>query len=757
MKIFYTILLTLITLTSFSQIPSWFDIDNVDIRKNMSTVNDYGVDTSVGLFVVNRDTNGISSMCLILGDSAEYYRCTHVSKDSTWTSTNVTNLDVGGDYSPWDSLSGNVFLKDITDSVGIGTATPDGKFEVLDANERLLLGYITAGPFKLPFQGFFGKSSIGKTHQIGHFDLSQVSGGEVSNFSIRDSVFDQTGSGLGIRYGQTYLNSYDSTINAAIGTGKRYEYGHTTYGNGVGIGTEGHADIYCFDRDKNVDITAVSAYHDVIAMHQYIDTTAGNLSSQALRFSLGGNMQIGMAYGSSAFSLDRVDFVIDTVGNVGIGTSNPQGILQVGDSTANGFGGFLVKNTLAPFGLTDVPLSSYFGGTYADLTALGLGNGLSYPSTLTIGTFAFGANNGLAAGNDSRFSAVLGGLNNYIGGSNSGIIASNNSNIGGGATNNSAIIGSDRCVADSALTFIASSFECGTGGDHATVLNGFRMFAHYYHQIAWGSQGIIDTTGLGFNRTSVWNLNNKTWTIGNGGVDEPSYSNKSNSITQIANGNLLLGTHLKSQYDLLDSNSAILTVLNDSVGLDTILVVKNKGFAPIFTVKETGVQITNGTQADGYVLTSDASGNATWQDPTAYGEMGFGDSTRTIALTQNVFSVVTNSNNTLWSTAAVDLHNVTYSGDSLIVDSAGTYQVNVQLSMDGTNGSVIRLGVFLNGVLACSCTGYEELSNNKIIQLSYINIDALNAGDVLQVVITNTANNDDVDAIGGKLMVNKIR
>jgi hypothetical protein len=159
----------------------------------------------------------------------------------------------------------------------------------------------------------------------------------------------------------------------------------------------------------------------------------------------------------------------------------------------------------------------------------------------------------------------------------------------------------------------------------------------------------------------------------------------------------------------------------------------------------------------GYVLTSDASGNATWQDHTGYGEMGFGDSTRTIALTQNVFSVVTNSNNTLWQTAAIDLHNVTYSGDSLIIDSAGTYQVNVQLSMDGTSGSVIRLGVFLNGVLACSCTGYQELLNNRILQLTYINIDALNAGDVLQVVITNTANNDDVDAIGGKLIVNKIR
>jgi hypothetical protein len=177
-----------------------------------------------------------------------------------------------------------------------------------------------------------------------------------------------------------------------------------------------------------------------------------------------------------------------------------------------------------------------------------------------------------------------------------------------------------------------------------------------------------------------------------------------------------------------------------------------------FSVRAGVVKIDDGTAQDGYVFTAtDANGNATWQDHTAYGEMGFGDSLRTIALTQNVFSVVTNTAKNLWSTAAVDLHNVTYSGDSLIIDSAGTYQVNIQLSMDGTNGSVIRLGVFLNGVLACSCTGYEELSSNKIIQLSYINIDQLNANDVLQVVVTNTANNDDVDVVAGKITINKIR
>lgn len=164
----------------------------------------------------------------------------------------------------------------------------------------------------------------------------------------------------------------------------------------------------------------------------------------------------------------------------------------------------------------------------------------------------------------------------------------------------------------------------------------------------------------------------------------------------------------------------------------------------------------DGNQADGYVLTSDASGNATWQDHTAYGEMGFGDSTSTQALTQNVWHVVTNGNEDLWASAVVDTHAVTYSNDSLIIAKAGTYSVHAQLSVDGSILSIIRLGIYINGALACTCTGYQELTNNTVVQLNYINIDQLNEGDVLQVVITNTANNDDVDAIAGKLTIHKI-
>lgn len=169
------------------------------------------------------------------------------------------------------------------------------------------------------------------------------------------------------------------------------------------------------------------------------------------------------------------------------------------------------------------------------------------------------------------------------------------------------------------------------------------------------------------------------------------------------------------------------------------------------------VSIYDGTEGTGKVLTSDANGNATWQDNTAYGEMGFGDSVVTQALTQNVWHVVTNSNNTLWQTEAIDTHNVTYSGDSLIIGKAGTYQVNVELSVSGNAGSILKLNVFKNGVLVSSSSGTQQLSNNRIIQLNYTQNTQISVGDVLQVVITNSANSDDVSAISGNITVNRIR
>ena len=161
--------------------------------------------------------------------------------------------------------------------------------------------------------------------------------------------------------------------------------------------------------------------------------------------------------------------------------------------------------------------------------------------------------------------------------------------------------------------------------------------------------------------------------------------------------------------------------------------------------------------ATGYVMTAlDDDGNATWQDPNAYGEMGFGDSSRTIALTEDVFSVVTNSNKTLWSSYATTLHNVTYAGDSLVADSGGVFKIDLMLSLFGTTNTVIKLGIFVNGTLVLP-TQQLELASSQIAQIDYMRLVPLNAGDVVKVVVTNATDNDAITVVSGTILINKIR
>lgn len=185
--------------------------------------------------------------------------------------------------------------------------------------------------------------------------------------------------------------------------------------------------------------------------------------------------------------------------------------------------------------------------------------------------------------------------------------------------------------------------------------------------------------------------------------------------------------------------------VKDSLGVD------------IVTIGETnGLTYVDGNQSAGAFLVSDASGNASWQAPS-YGEMGFGDSTRTIALTQNTPAWATNGNNDLWSTGALQFSNgVAYSNDSLIVTTAGIYFVEVQLTMTGMSGSTIELQVFKNGAEDCFCVSALSLQNNRTFSLTYTDITDVAANDVFQVFVENTGSGSSIDVINGKIVMHRL-
>lgn len=187
---------------------------------------------------------------------------------------------------------------------------------------------------------------------------------------------------------------------------------------------------------------------------------------------------------------------------------------------------------------------------------------------------------------------------------------------------------------------------------------------------------------------------------------------------------------------------------NTGIGIDT----------PDTTLHVVGqFKYVDGNQSAGAKLISDASGNASWELPS-FGEMGFGDSTTTIALTQNTPAWVTNANNDLWSFGATDFSNgVSYSGDSLLIATAGVYQVNIQLSMTGSTGSTIELQLFKNGSQDCPCSSILSLHNNETFSLSYNDITDLADGDFLRVFVENTGSSNDVDVLNGKITLHRLK
>ena len=143
-------------------------------------------------------------------------------------------------------------------------------------------------------------------------------------------------------------------------------------------------------------------------------------------------------------------------------------------------------------------------------------------------------------------------------------------------------------------------------------------------------------------------------------------------------------------------------------------------------------------------------------DLSAYGKMGFGETAVAQSITQNQWTVVTNVTNDLWATSANKLKGVSYLNDTLVINKAGFYDVDAQLSVDGSASSILRLGLYVNDVLVCVCTGYQQLANNKIIQMTYVDLLELEGNDVIKVVITNTANSNGVDAIAGKIVIRRV-
>ncbi|HUM46793.1 MAG TPA: tail fiber domain-containing protein, partial [Chitinophagales bacterium] len=223
------------------------------------------------------------------------------------------------------------------------------------------------------------------------------------------------------------------------------------------------------------------------------------------------------------------------------------------------------------------------GATASGQNSVAIGNSLNASGNNSFCTgfsaFSLGAYSiamGYGADAEGDHSIAIGNSNTALGNNSVGIGNQN------GVTNESAVaIGTSNVVlADNA---VAIGYTNANNANRSVAL-GSNLSTHAYEEIVVGANN-TDYTAIS---TTSWNSADRIFTVGNGA----GATAKSNALTILKNGNTGIGTSTPGQK----------------------LEVAG-------TTKTTNFQMTNGA-VNGYVLQSDANGNASWVSPGTSGITG---------------------------------------------------------------------------------------------------------------------------------------
>jgi hypothetical protein len=230
-------------------------------------------------------------------------------RDRGNSDTIIGTGDYGLDDFFIDTYSGNALaIKGSTRNVGIGTSSPNEKLHVAGNINAYVNGGIDAG--------LFASTSAGSTtialrsNGITHFNGGSVG---IGTFSPTDSLSVQGNTNLGNSYGSTTSSTYTTRVS---GYAMRYDASNR-YGNyGVLI--------------LNADSGWTSS------ARRFMLTSGLNVNKFAIIRSVDSTTDPSFGDGG-AISSGTADFVIDSAGNVGIGTTSPGYKLDInGNSRTTG-------------------------------------------------------------------------------------------------------------------------------------------------------------------------------------------------------------------------------------------------------------------------------------------------------------------------------------------------------------------------------------------------------------------------------------
>jgi hypothetical protein len=147
-------------------------------------------------------------------------------------------------------------------------------------------------------------------------------------------------------------------------------------------------------------------------------------------------------------------------------------------------------------------------------------------------------------------------------------------------------------------------------------------------------------------------------------------------------------------------------------------------------------KLTDGTQANGYVLVSDANGKASWQNPNsnkAYAAQYYNGTGQTMNL----------SNNIALGTA-LTAKNATNDTDGITVLKTGTYRVTYSVTLSKSGGSSVDAGFQLYKDYSTAISGsYSAIrvANNSIVSVEKTTLVTLNAYQKVSIRPTVTDSN----------------
>lgn len=138
----------------------------------------------------------------------------------------------------------------------------------------------------------------------------------------------------------------------------------------------------------------------------------------------------------------------------------------------------------------------------------------------------------------------------------------------------------------------------------------------------------------------------------------------------------------------------------------------------------------------------------------AYADLHASDSSITLSMTQNNYAHVTNPSNTLLT--AGHAKNITTGGDSLVVTIAGTYRVDVHLSLNGNANDIYEGVIAVDNVTNNDHKVTRKTSNNDVGDMSFSGLYNFTASQSVKMVLRNTANNNDATIVNACLVMNRI-